>query len=134
LKRQRRIEITAFRRRVTVTQNSATSFGSGSRPLRHDDEPGTPDIRAIKIGEIDAASTKLRMMETNSSPELMDIVRAVVNCEGGDTIQEEQQDVRPSNFYSKLHSLRASLGRMTNSRQVKADELTKDRSGAEENK
>ncbi len=104
-KPQRRIEITAFRRRVAVIRDVN---GSEQAPVKRDDEQWSADASLLPARDIDSPGN-FATIDPGGSPELLALVEALFKSDGDSTVAAQELHLSRSSFYSKLRKLGLSI-------------------------
>jgi len=106
-KTHRRIEITAFRRRVTVTGDVNCS-GGNEPPLQCNDYHLSADTDIEEACRIHPQGT-FATIELARSPELRMLVEALFKNHGDSALAAQELHLSPSSFYAKLQKLGLSI-------------------------
>ncbi len=109
--KRRHIEITAFRRRVTVT-GDVTSTGGDERPRQSDDDRLSSTTGSVLAKCIDPSGTRLTTIDTACSPELLALVEAFLKSNGDSALAAQELRLSRSSFYSRLRKLGLSLSQL----------------------
>jgi len=104
-KTRRRIEITAFRRRVTVTGDVN---GSTECPPQCDDNRLGADTGLAQVHAIQPPGT-LATIDVARSPEWRTLVEALFKNNGDTELAAQELHLTRSSFYSKLRKLGLSI-------------------------
>jgi transcriptional regulator of acetoin/glycerol metabolism len=112
LRKRRRIEITAFRRQVTVYAGVQDRTRSDD-PSSHREKP-LNDAGTTRRTKTDFAASQLPVVDVARSGELASLVKALLESEGNTSVAARRLGLSRSSFYSQLRKLGLSL------RQLKA--------------
>lgn len=106
--KRRRIEITAFRRTMTILADEPDSrFDKQSPAQVNATQPS--DDRSAQFDETDVAEAILSTINDALSPELTRLIEALVVNNGDSLRAAEQVGLSRKGFYSKLRSLGLSI-------------------------
>jgi hypothetical protein len=126
LKKKRRIEITAFRRTVTVAAGGpgAEAPPRPRGPQGLDSGPRSADDPPAHLNQADLVEAVLSTIDAGRSPELEHLIETLIVSDGGGEPAAEQTGLEPNRDYSMLCSLGVPVVRL---REL-LDELCKRRS------
>jgi transcriptional regulator of acetoin/glycerol metabolism len=112
MNKRRRIEITAFRRQVTLDEGVQDRTSSDD-PSSHR-EKRSNDAATTRLTKIDFAASQLAVADVLRSGELASLVKALLESEGNTSVAAKRLGLSRSSFRSQLRKLGLSL------RQLKA--------------
>ena len=105
LKKKRRIEITAFRRTVTISAGPPAATPGKEAPQCLDSKPCPADDPLAQLKQADLVEAILSSIDDGRSPELEHLIEALVVSNGDSARAAEQVGLSRTRFYSKLRSL-----------------------------
>jgi DNA-binding NtrC family response regulator len=107
LKKTRRIEITAFRRQVTIYSGDEHRIDANDPSPSRDES--RPNIDAADRLTIDLGERRDASLDDARAGELVLLAEALIESEGKTSVAAQKLGVNRSSFYSKLRSLGLSI-------------------------
>jgi transcriptional regulator of acetoin/glycerol metabolism len=107
MKKRRRIEITAFRRQVTL--DVGVQDRTNSDDLSSHREKALNDATTTRLTKIDFTASQPAVADVLRSGELASLVKALLESEGNTSVAARRLGLSRISFYSQLRKLGLSL-------------------------